>query len=75
MVKIHKSLGEITDRNGELVVAFGRRKQWHEAERKCSEVLLDIDGACVRGPRCCCDAAEMPLRHRKTIGKTIVMEL
>lgn len=29
-------------------LALMRRKQWHEAERKCSEVLLDIDGACVR---------------------------
>eukprot|EP00435_Cladocopium_sp_Y103_P030674 s605_g7.t1 len=29
-------------------LALMRRKQWHEAERKCSEVLLDIDGACVK---------------------------
>lgn len=24
-----------------------RRKLWPEAERKCSEVILDIDGKCV----------------------------
>eukprot|EP00434_Breviolum_minutum_P002295 symbB.v1.2.002025.t1/scaffold104.1/size473687/3 len=29
-------------------LALMRRKMWHDAERKCSEVILDIDASCVK---------------------------